>query len=798
VALTSAGATQQDLSVSGVLPTISSVGVDFDAAESATPSSTTATWRLVMSSAQTASVTVNFNVGFQSTPSASTVPGEDYTLSTSAAGVVLNVVGATGNTVLIPAGTSTVDILLTAFDDPIYEGSENVWFQVVAGTGYTPNANNSFVNITDNDSLPAVSVSATDNAAAEGTPATDTAVYTITLSNPSAFATTIDFSMGGSAGTAPGGDYSLSATGGTLSYTGPSGSITLAALTTSVTVTLTTVDDSAVEGAENATLTVNSGTGYTVGSPASDTATIADNDVSPTITVAATDNSGSEASASTDTATFTLSLSPAPVATTTLNFTMSGTAATAPGADYTLGATGGTLAYSGPGGTITVAAGVTSVTVTLTVVDDAIVEGATAETAIFTLDAGTGYIQGSPASDTASITDDDIAVVPTVTVSATDAAAAEGTPATDVGEFTIQLTPAPNTALTILFAMSGTASSADYSLSATGGTLTYTAPNGSINIAAGTTVVVVTLTVVNDSASEGVAPESATLTLGAGAGYNLGSSTVDTVDITDNDTPVVSVATADGSAAEAGADTGAWTISLNPAPTSATTLSFSMAGTAAVAPGVDYTLSATGGTLTYTTGPNGTIDVAAGVSSVTVTLTVVDDTLVEGATAETASFTLTAGAGYGVGTPASGNVSIADNDVLPVSITTTSLPDGVRNTLYDQPITATGGSAPYTWSIIAGTQPAGLALSGSTTSVTSLTGVPTTTGAFTFTVEVTDGVTTDTQVFTVTITGGGSGGGGGGGDGGGGGCTSRGSGVALLLPVLAVLGAALLRRRRAA
>jgi len=798
--MTSAGAQPQNLSLTGVLPTVSSSGVDFAAAESATPATTTGTWRLQLSAPLTVNLTVTFNVGSQSSPAASPVPGVDFDLSTSAVGAVLAFVGATGNTVVIPAGLTTVDVLLTVVNDTAYEGTENVYFQVTTGAGYAANANNSFINITDNDSAPAVSVAATDNAAAEATPATDTATFTITFSNPSAVATTLNFTMGGTAATAAGVDYTLTATGGTLAYTGPSGTIIVPALATSVIVTLTVTDDSAVEGAETALFTLDSGTDYTVGSPSSDSATINNNDVFPTVTVAATDNAGSEAAAATDTGTFTLTLSPAPVSATTLNFTMGGTAATGAGVDYTLSATGGTLAYTGPTGTIVVAAGVTSVTINLTVIDDSTVEGATPETATLTLDAGSGYNLGATVTDTVSITDDDVAVVPTVTVSATDASAAEATPATDTGAFTILLTPAPNTALTINFSMGGTAATGagvDYTLSATGGTLAYTGPAGTITIAPGTTSVVVTLTVIDDTLAEGVTPEGATFTLNAGGGYTLGTAVTDTVTITDNDTPVVSVATTDAAAAEsaAGTDTGAWTITLSPAPTNATTLAFTMSGTAAVAAGVDYTLSATGGTLTYT-GPGGTIAVPAGTTTVTITLGVVDDAAVEGSTPETATFTLGAGAGYGLGATTGGTVDITDNDVPPVDITTSSLPNGTAGSAYNQPIVAIGGAAPYTWTVLSGVVPTGLVLGTSATSSTTLAGTPTAAGVFNFTVQVTDGLTTDTQAFTVTIVGGSGGGGGGGGDGGGG-CVAGTGNAAWLLLALVVVPLALQRRRRA-
>ena len=69
-----------------------------------------------------------------------------------------------------------------------------------------------------------------------------------------------------------------------------------------------------------------------------------------------------------------------------------------------------------------------------------------------------------------------------------------------------------------------------------------------------------------------------------------------------------------------------------------------------------------------------------------------------------------------------------------LNITTASpLPNGAIGTQYSQTLSATGGRAPYTWSITTGAPP-GFALS----SAGVLTGVPTAAGSFTFTVQVTD------------------------------------------------------------
>jgi hypothetical protein len=76
-----------------------------------------------------------------------------------------------------------------------------------------------------------------------------------------------------------------------------------------------------------------------------------------------------------------------------------------------------------------------------------------------------------------------------------------------------------------------------------------------------------------------------------------------------------------------------------------------------------------------------------------------------------------------------------------LSINTASLPNGGIGTHYDQILTATGGTAPYTWSILAGSGalPTGLSLAASTGEIT---GSPTTAGTFTFTVQATDSSST--------------------------------------------------------
>jgi hypothetical protein len=86
---------------------------------------------------------------------------------------------------------------------------------------------------------------------------------------------------------------------------------------------------------------------------------------------------------------------------------------------------------------------------------------------------------------------------------------------------------------------------------------------------------------------------------------------------------------------------------------------------------------------------------------------------------------------------ASFNVTISA-PTNPVAIGTPSpLTSGPVGLAYVQSFSATGGTQPYTWTVTSGTTPPGLALSSGGV----LTGTPTTSGTYNFTVQVTDGGT---------------------------------------------------------
>jgi hypothetical protein len=85
-----------------------------------------------------------------------------------------------------------------------------------------------------------------------------------------------------------------------------------------------------------------------------------------------------------------------------------------------------------------------------------------------------------------------------------------------------------------------------------------------------------------------------------------------------------------------------------------------------------------------------------------------------------------------------------------LTVTTTSLPDGVAGQPYQAQLAASGGEPPYSWVVSNGNLPDGLTLSNAGV----ISGTPTVTGTFTFTVKVTDALTnTASANLSITVQG---------------------------------------------
>jgi large repetitive protein len=105
----------------------------------------------------------------------------------------------------------------------------------------------------------------------------------------------------------------------------------------------------------------------------------------------------------------------------------------------------------------------------------------------------------------------------------------------------------------------------------------------------------------------------------------------------------------------------------------------------------------------------------------------------------------------------SGPLTISIQAPATLHITTASLPSGMTATSYSTTLNATGGTPPFTWSLVNGQLPAGLTLDAQTGLIS---GIPILLGTSTFTVQVQDssagpgGPAKATQLFHLTITAG--------------------------------------------
>ena len=86
---------------------------------------------------------------------------------------------------------------------------------------------------------------------------------------------------------------------------------------------------------------------------------------------------------------------------------------------------------------------------------------------------------------------------------------------------------------------------------------------------------------------------------------------------------------------------------------------------------------------------------------------------------------------------------------FPPAILTASLPNGRIGEFYDQILTA-AGTPPFTWSIDSGSQPNGLSIADSSGNGT-ISGTPSESGTFTFTVKVSNSHGWDTKAYTLTV-----------------------------------------------
>jgi regulation of enolase protein 1 (concanavalin A-like superfamily) len=389
-----------------------------------------------------------------------------------------------------PPGSTTQNIALAITNDTAPESDETVMIVLRNATGARlGNPQFAFVIVDDDapPALPFAGFAATNSTVLE---AGGTAFVPVSLSVAATATVSVDYAVTAGSATAA---VDFVAAGGTLTFN-PGDTVRQ--------IAVTVLDDAVIEANETVLIALGNPVGVYFGSLTNHTLTILDDD-SPVVTISSTDTNATESG---DTALVTLNRAGPTNSAVTVNLTRAGTATA--GADY-----------AGINATALIPAGVTSLTLTLTPLQDVTAEGT--ETAIFTVVPGAGYSVGAPSSVTIFIADDDRN---TVTIDATTPIAVEGGAS---GVFTVSRTGATNASLTVNLTITGTATS---------GTDFTTAPTPitTLVLAAGQSSRTITVNPIDDALTEG--DEAVLVQLGAGS-YDIGGLGYASVIIQDNDIP---------------------------------------------------------------------------------------------------------------------------------------------------------------------------------------------------------------------------------------------------------------------
>ncbi len=667
----------------------------------------------------------------------------------------------------------------------------------ITGTPTTSGTFNTTIRVTDSSTGPGsyfeletltINVTAQPTVSIAVSPAslsedgTDNLTFTVTRSASLNTPTVVNISTFGTA------------TSGT-DYTGGMTNVTIPANATAATIVIDPAADSTVEPDETVTLSVAAGAGYTVGSPSAATGTILNDDV-PSASISVAPATVTEDGAGNLVYTVTLSaVSNSPVS---INYAVTGTAAS--GTDY--------ATITSP---LIINTGQTTGTITVNPAADTNVEAD--ETVVLTLTAGTGYTVGSPNAATGTISNDDTPglTINDVTVTEGNSGTTSATftvslaAAAPAGGVTFDIATANGTATAgsdyTAQSLSGQtiaagSTSATFTVSVTGDILDEPNESFFVNVTNVTNATVVDGqglgTISDDDATPGLSINDVSVVEG-----NTGTtSAVFTVSLSaaSGQTVTASFATSNGTAsspADFAAASG--TLTFAPGQTTQTIsvpvmgdilpeadetylVSLSNAANAAVTDGqglgtivnddvpvtvlpnslpgatvgVSYnsTISATGGASPYSfavTGgglptdlnlaPSGQLSgVPTAGGSFNVTITATDSSAAPGPFSESRTFTLE------VASPT-------------ITLPATSLSGGQSGTSYSAALApATGGTAPFTYTVTGGALPAGLSLSSSGT----IAGTPSAFGTFAFTVTATDSSTgtgpySASQSYTIAI-----------------------------------------------
>ncbi|MBI5665336.1 MAG: alkaline phosphatase, partial [Nitrospirae bacterium] len=394
------------------------------------------------------------------------------------------------------------------------------------------------------------------------------------------------------------------------------------------TVTVTGQDDAILDGSVNYSIIIDSAISADLnynGINPDDVSIINTDNESPAVSIAATTN-GAEDAVNPTNGVFTVSLSTVSATDTVVSYTVDGTAA----ADND---------YTALSGQVTILANTPSATITVPVTDDLVLEGN--ETVVVTI-TGTdnpSITLGAPINATVNISDDEH---PVVSIAATTNGAE---PATD-GAFTVSLSTISATDTVVSYTVDGTAAAGN----------DYTALSGQVTVLANTPSATITVPVTDDLVLEGAETVVVTVTGTDNPSINVGASSSDTVNITDNETTSAVSIAATTNGAEPSLN-GQFTVSLSTVSATDTVVSYTVGGSASA--GNDYTAL------------SGQVTIPANTSSATITLPVIDELIPEGTETVIVTLTVTDNLTITIGVSGSAAGNITDNDNALVSVTAT-------------------------------------------------------------------------------------------------------------------------------
>ncbi len=336
-------------------------------------------------------------------------------------------------------------------------------------------------------------------------------------------------------------------------------------------VTVTGVDDAVVDGSVAYTIvtgaTSSADSNFNGLAVADVSVTNLDNDAA---SFSINDVSIQEGNAGTSTAIFTVTLSNAVAGGASVNYATANGTATA-GSDYV--ATNGTLAFSGTAGE--------TQTVAVTINGDTVFEPN--ETFVLNLSTPTNGVTLADSQGLGTITNDDAAPLPVITLTVSPASVTENGAANLVYTFT--RTGATTNPLTVNYAINGTATNgSDYGLI-----------DSSVVFAAGSATATVTVDPTGDAVLE--PDETVSLTLTANAAYTIGTAGPVTGTISNDDAASFSISDVAIVEGDSGTSLAVFTVTLSNAVAGGASVSYATADNTATA-GSDYV--ATNGTLVFT------------------------------------------------------------------------------------------------------------------------------------------------------------------------------------------------------